>query len=262
VRIADQFAVLKERNEAALVLFVTGGDPSLEALPDICEALQEAGADLIEIGVPFTDPIADGPVIQASSQRALDRGVRPGMVLETLGKIDFRVPVILMGYYNTALRVGLPEYAQRLKNAGASGTIMCDLIPEEADEWIAASQEAELDTVFLAAPTSTLERRQAVCRVSSGFVYAVSRMGVTGVGTSMGDSTEGLVESLRELAECPVCVGFGVSTPEDVKRVSGIADGAIVGSWLVDRLARDWDDHSARSELLADVRRLKEATRR
>ncbi|MFM9873551.1 MAG: tryptophan synthase subunit alpha [Fimbriimonadaceae bacterium] len=262
MRIADQFAVLNERNEAALVLFVTGGDPSLEALPDICEALQDAGADLIEIGVPFTDPIADGPVIQASSQRALDRGVKPGMVLDTLSGIEFRVPVILMGYYNTALRVGLPEYAKKLRAAGASGTIMCDLIPEEAGDWISASQGADLDTVFLAAPTSNFERRKAVCDVSTGFVYAVSRMGVTGVGTSMGDSTEGLVGSLKELASCPVCVGFGVSTPEDVKRVSGIADGAIVGSWLVDRLARDWDNNSARAELLADVRRLKEATRR
>lgn len=262
MRIADQFAVLKERNEAALVLFVTGGDPSLEALPEICEALQDAGADLIEVGVPFTDPIADGPVIQASSQRALDRGVRPGMVLDTLTSIEFRVPVILMGYYNTALRVGLPEYAERLKGAGASGTIMCDLIPEEADQWIAASKQAELDTVFLAAPTSTPQRRKAVCDVSTGFVYAVSRMGVTGAGTTMGDSTEGLVGDLREFATCPVCVGFGVSTPDDVKRVSAIADGAIVGSWLVNRLASDWGNNEARKELLADVRRLKEATRR
>lgn len=262
MRIADQFAILKERNESALVLFITAGDPSIEALPDICQALEESGADVIEIGVPFTDPIADGPVIQASSQRALDRGVNPRMVLESLSKIHFQVPVVLMGYYNTALQVGLPDYAVRLSEVGVSGTIMCDLIPEEAEDWILASKGAGLDTIFLAAPTSNLVRRRAVCGVSTGFVYAVSRTGVTGVGAAMGDSTEGLVSSLKEVSQCPVCVGFGISSPEDVRRVSGIADGAIVGSWLVDRLARDWDDTRARKELLADVRRLKEATRR
>ena len=262
MNLADQFGALRERNEAALVLFVTGGDPSLDALPEIVEGLQEAGADILEIGLPFTDPIADGPVIQAASQRALDRGVRPGQVLEALGKCDLRVPVILMGYYNPALRVGLENFAQSAKDAGASGTIMCDLIPEEAGDWVAASGKAGLDTVFLAAPTSNAERRRVVCEASTGFIYAVSRMGVTGAGSTMGDTTEGLVGDLKELTDQPICVGFGISTPEDVRRVSGIADGAIIGSWLVDRLARDWDDSAARRALLDDVRKLKEGTRR
>lgn len=240
---------------------MTGGDPSLEALPEIAEALQEAGADLLEIGVPFTDPIADGPVIQASSQRALDRGVRPSQVLEKLSHVSLEIPVVLMGYFNSAHRVGLAQYAKNIAEVGVSGTIMCDLIPEEADEWISASKSAVLDTVFLAAPTSTLERQKVVCQVSTGFVYAVSRTGVTGTGSEVAVSTEGLVGSLRGFTDVPVCVGFGISKPDHVRAVCEYADGAIVGSWLVDRLARDWTDRAARKTLLDEVRELKKATR-
>ncbi|MBL8068080.1 MAG: tryptophan synthase subunit alpha [Armatimonadetes bacterium] len=260
--LSERFTSLRQRNEAALILFVTAGDPTLEDLPEITSALQGAGADVIEIGIPFTDPIADGPVIQASSQRALDRGVTPGMVLESLGRCTLDIPVVLMGYYNPALSWGLGRFANSAKAAGASATIMCDLIPEEAGDWVAASSEAGLDTVFLAAPTSTPQRRQVVCEAATGFIYAVSRMGVTGSGVEMGESTAGLVADLKSRTSTPVCVGFGISTPDHVRQVSGYADGAIIGSWLVERLTRDWADPVSRNGLLEDVRKLKEATRR
>lgn len=261
MKIQDQFAALRTKGEKGLVLFITAGDPSLEALPDIAQALQEAGADILEIGVPFTDPIADGPVIQASSQRALDRGVTPSQVMDAVGELSVDIPVVLMGYFNPAHRVGLWEYAKQMAGAGVSGSIMCDLIPEEADEWIEASTSAGVDTVFLAAPTSTLERQRIVCEVSTGFVYAVSRNGVTGVGTEVADSTEGLVTSLRGFTDVPICVGFGISQPDHVRSVCEYADGAIVGSWLVDRLARDWEVASSRSALLREVKTLKDATK-
>lgn len=259
--IAEKFAQLRARNEKALIAFITAGDPSLEDLPSIISMLVEAGVDILEIGVPFSDPIADGPTIQASSQRALDRGVRPGAILEVLKGIDVPIPIVLMGYYNTAYRRGLVSYAQDLKAAGASGTIMCDLIPEEGDDWIAASQSAGLDTIFLAAPTSTPDRLTEVARVATGFLYAVSRTGVTGAQTVTSSDARGLVETLKGLTEVPVCVGFGISTPEQVREVAAYADGAVVGSWLVDLLARDWQGGAGAQEIGSKVAALKVATR-
>ncbi|MBX3114875.1 MAG: tryptophan synthase subunit alpha [Fimbriimonadaceae bacterium] len=261
MNLSAKFSALQARGEKALVLFITAGDPSLEALPEIAEALQEAGADILEIGLPFTDPIADGPVIQASSQRALDRGVRPRHVLAKMAECQFEVPVVLMGYYNPALRWGLSEFAAQCKSAGASGTIMCDVIPEEAGDWISASKQAGLDTVFLAAPTSTPERQKVVCESSSGFVYAVSRTGVTGAGESAAASSEELVSQLRQYTSTPICVGFGISQPDQVRGVCQYADGAIIGSWLVNEIANHWDDSSARKTLLNRVRELKSATK-
>lgn len=261
MNLSAKFGELKQIDEKALVLFVTAGDPNIESLPEITEALQAAGADVLEIGMPFTDPIADGPVIQASSQRALDRGVRPRHVLESMSKCNFEVPAILMGYYNPALNVGLQEFANQVRATGASGTIMCDLIPEEADDWIAASRKADLDTVFLAAPTSTPERQKVVCAASTGFVYAVARTGVTGAATGESGSPETLVRELKNFTGTPVCVGFGISTPEHVREVCRYADGAIVGSWLVTELATNWENSSDRNKLLSQVKALKSATR-
>ena len=259
--LAEQFAALKSRNEAALILCVTAGDPDLAELPAILETLQAAGADAIEIGIPFTDPIADGPTIQASSQRALDRGVTPDAVLEALGKATLTVPVVLMGYMNPVLRMGYDAFCQRAKAAGASAVIMCDLIPEEGADWMAAAERNTIDTVFLAAPTSTPDRLDLVAQSSRGFVYAVSRTGVTGKGSGEQDP-EALVSALQARTEVPVCVGFGVRTPEDVARISRYADGAIVGSSLVDILAAGWQGGAGREAVSDYVRGLKAATRR
>ena len=258
--IAEKFAELRARGERALVLFATAGDPSLEDLPGVLDALQEGGADLIEVGIPFSDPIADGPIIQASSQRALDRGVTPAKVFEVLGRADVSVPVVVMGYYNTLLRLGLATSAKELHRAGVSGAIVTDLTPEEADDWIAASRASGLDNIFLAAPTSTDARLDEVCRRASGFVYAVSRTGVTGSAVSVPPEVRRLVERVKARTDLPVCVGFGISKPEHVRMVCEVADGAVIGSWLVDFLAKEWDGGMGRQTLVDAVRELKAAT--
>lgn len=259
--IDSRFARLRAQGEKALVLYVTAGDPTLEALPEILRALEDAGADLLEVGIPFSDPIADGPVIQAASQRALERSTTPQAVLEALVKACVEVPIVLMGYYNTMLRRGLASAALEARQAGVDGFIVCDLIPEEAGDWVSAARSAGLDTVFLAAPTSTDERVEMVCRHSTGFVYAVSRTGVTGASEQVPAEAFHLVDRIQARTTTPVCVGFGVSKPEHVRAVCSRADGAVVGSWLVDRLAQDWSTAEGRKALLDEVRSLKAATR-
>lgn len=256
------FTNLRSRNEAALIVFITAGDPSLAKLPAILDALVEGGADVIEIGIPFSDPIADGPVIQASSQRALDRGVTPGQVLDALQAHPVSVPIVLMGYYNPILRHGLSEFATRAKAAGASGTIVSDLTPEEAGPWVEASHAAGLDTVFLAAPTSTDDRLKAVADHATGFVYAVSRTGVTGSHQAAPPDVGALVARIRKQTSTPICVGFGISQPEHVRAVAAVADGAVVGSWLVSWLAEHWNGGAGAPALVAAIRNLKEATKR
>jgi tryptophan synthase alpha chain len=261
MEISAKFKSLAAKEERALVLFVTAGDPSLEQLPQILAALDEGGADFIEVGIPFSDPIADGPIIQASSQAALDRGVTPLQVLQTLAEIQMDTPLVAMGYYNTALRLALPNYAAVLRSSGVSGCITSDLTPEEAHEWKSACAAEKVDTIFLAAPTSTDERLDKVCAASTGFVYAVSRTGVTGTSNQVSPDVRDLVTRIKHRTDLPVCVGFGISTPEHVRLVCEVADGAVVGSWLVDWLAKNWDGGKGRSELVRHLRTLKEATR-
>lgn len=260
--IETAFTNLATKAEKALVLFVTAGDPSLEQLPSILRCLEDSGADVIELGIPFSDPIADGPSIQASSQRALDRGVNPVMVLEAVQSSGVKIPLIGMGYFNTAVKWGEARFAADMKQAGFSGTIMCDLTPDYAESWIGASRAVDLDTIFLAAPTSTDERLHLAAEASRGFVYAVSRTGVTGSNSSdSGVSPAGMVEKIKSYTTTPVCVGFGIQQPDDVKSVCEYADGAIIGSWLVNRLASDWNDGLGANEIAAQVRNLKAATR-
>jgi tryptophan synthase alpha chain len=257
----DRFELLRERGEKALVLFVTAGDPSLEDLPGILETLQEAGADIVEVGIPYSDPIADGPTIQASSQRALDRGVTPLEVLEALRQVQLEIPVVLMGYYNPLLRLGLEPFAQAASEAGVTGTIISDLTPEEAEGWLQASRAHALDNVFLVAPTSTSERIAQVCQRASGFIYAVSRTGVTGASQDAPNEVRELVERIRSCTSLPICVGFGISMPEHVGLVTEVADGAVVGSWLVNLLANEWRGGAGASLIREQVAALKAATR-
>lgn len=258
--LAVRFSELKRRGEKALICYLTAGDPSLEAVHEIIQALEEAGADVIEIGMPFSDPIADGPTIQASSQRALDRGVTPKSVLEAISKAQTSVPLVLMGYTNPVYRWGFERFASDAKAAGLSGTILSDLTPEESEDWVHASREADLDTIFLASPTSTDARLDAVCARSSGFVYAVSRTGVTGAASQAPPEVKDLVTRIKVRTKLPVCVGFGISKPEHVRMVCDVADGAVVGSWLVDLLASSWRDGFGRSEVIERVAELKAAT--
>ncbi|HVT11500.1 MAG TPA: tryptophan synthase subunit alpha [Fimbriimonadaceae bacterium] len=259
--IAAKFADLKARGEKALVLFVTAGDPRLEDLPAILSTLEEGGADLVEVGIPFSDPIADGPTIQASSQRALDQGVTPSAIYELLAANRASVPLVAMGYYNAVLRLGLGAAAETLARAGFSGTIVSDLTPEESGDWKEASRQAGLDTIFLAAPTSTDARLDEVCRRSSGFVYAVSRMGVTDANVCVPPEARDLVTRIKARTALPVCVGFGISKPEHVRMVCEVADGAVIGSWLVDLLHREWKGGAGRGRIVELIRELKAATR-
>jgi tryptophan synthase alpha chain len=255
------FSACHERGEKALVVFVTAGDPELAELPAILEALEEGGADVIEIGLPFSDPIADGPSIQASSQRALDRGVRPLDALKVLASTMGKVPRIVMGYINTVLQPGLESFADQALAAGVSGSILCDVTPEEAGDWIDVSRTKGLDTVFLAAPTSTDARLDLVVERGRGFIYAVSRTGVTGKGQQTFVEARELVLRLRSRTDLPIAVGFGISKPDDVRAVCEFADGAVVGSLIVDFLAEHWKGGAGREGLVAMVRDLKAATK-
>ncbi len=258
--LAERFELLKRRNEKALVLFLTAGDQPLSELSSIVATLEEGGADVIEIGIPFSDPFGEGPTIQASSQRSLDNGTNPRAILEALATIDAGIPIVTMGYYNPILRSGLSHFAEESAKAGVSGTIVSDLVPDEADAWCAASSAAGLSTIFLAAPTSTSQRIDDVCAKATGFVYAVSRTGVTGAENQVPPDVAVLVSRIREKTDKPVCVGFGISSPEHVRMVCQAADGAVVGSFLVDLLHREWKDGQGREKVLEAVRALKAAT--
>jgi tryptophan synthase alpha chain len=234
-RIAERFARRKAEGRAAFVPFLTAGDPSLDRTVEIALGLEAAGADVLELGVPFSDPIADGPVIQRSSERALGRGVTLAAVLEAVRRIRERseLPLLLFSYYNPLLQHGLDRLAAEAAEAGVDGVLVTDLPPEEGGEWIAAARAAEVDTVFLAAPTSPPDRLRRVAEASRGFVYAVSRTGVTGERQALSDEARPLVERLHELTDVPVALGFGLSTPEQVAEAAAVADGVVVGSALV-----------------------------
>ena len=234
-RIGESFARRKAEGRAAFVPFLTAGDPSLERTVDAAVELQEAGADVLELGVPFSDPLADGPVIQRSSERALGRGVTLEAVLGAVRRIRERseLPLLLFSYYNPLLQRGLERLAREAAEAGVDGVLVTDLPPEEADGWLAAARGARLDTVFLAAPTSPPERLRRVADASRGFVYAISRTGVTGERSAVSSEAEPLVARLRGLTGVPVALGFGLSTPEQVAEAGKVADGVVVGSALV-----------------------------
>jgi tryptophan synthase alpha chain len=234
-RISERFARQRAEGRPAFVAFLTAGDPSLDRTVEAAVALDQAGADVLELGVPFSDPLADGPVIQRSSERALARGVTLSAVLDAVRRIRERseLPLLLFSYYNPLLQYGVGRLARDAKAAGVDGALVTDLPPEEAEEWIAAARAADLDTVFLASPTSPAERLRRVAEASRGFVYAISRTGVTGERQALSGDAGPLVERLRGLTDVPVALGFGLSTPEQVREAAGIADGVVVGSALV-----------------------------
>ncbi len=234
-RIGERFVERRRQGRPAFVAFLTAGDPSLERTVRAAAELEAAGADVLELGVPFSDPLADGPVIQRSSERALRRGVTLATVLDLVRRIraESALPLLLFSYFNPLLQHGLARLAGEAKEAGADAVLVTDLPPEEAADWVAAARAAELDTVFLASPTSPEERLRAVAEASRGFVYAISRTGVTGERHSLSAEARPLVERLRALTDVPVALGFGLSTPEQVAEAAGVADGVVVGSALV-----------------------------
>lgn len=244
-----------ERQPGALVPFLTVGDPDLPTTVDLAVALAERGAGVIELGLPYSDPIADGPTIQASSQRALDRGVRLKDVFTVVRGIRERsdVPLVLFTYCNPIYRYGLERFLAEAATAGADGILMPDIPPEEATDLRETASRFGLDVIFLVAPTSTPDRIATICKASGGFVYLVAATGVTGARTQLA---EGLAERLTLVKQCsdlPVAVGFGVSTPEQVAAIRAMgADGVVVGSALVERIGR-WTAElgSDRAQLVA-----------
>jgi len=219
----------------ALIAYLTAGDPSPARTPDLVAALERGGADLIELGVPFSDPIADGPVIQRGAERALKAGTTLAAVLEiarTIRQLS-QIPLLLFTYLNPVMRYGVEKLASDAKAAGIDGCLLTDLSVEEAAPYLGAMRAAALDTVFLAAPTSTPERLKLVAKYSTGFVYLVSRTGVTGERDSLSESVEPLVASMRAITPLPLAVGFGISTPEQAREVARVADGVVVGSAFV-----------------------------
>lgn len=237
--IAEAFAkAAGEKNAAAFMPFVTAGYPDPDSWLEVCRILAAQGADLIEVGVPFSDPVADGPVIQATSQAALDNGVTPPAVLEMTARAakETGVPLVLMTYFNPVLAYGLEAFARDAARAGAAGVIVPDLPPEEAGPWMEAAEAAGLDTVFLAAPTTTSGRLQRVLAACRGFLYYVSLTGVTGSALEVGSATLETLSRLRQASPLPVAVGFGVSQPEQARALAPAADGVIVGSALMKAL--------------------------
>lgn len=263
-RLSERFAALKARGEKALVCFVTAGDPSCQQTVEIVTALAEAGVDAVEIGFPFSDPLADGPSIQASSQRALDGGMTVAKGLECLAAVRRNapdLPMIVMTYYNPILRYGLERYAADAKAAGADAHIVTDLTPEEAEEWKRISAANDMDTIFLLAPTSTPHRIEIVSQLSSGFIYCVSRTGVTGARQDIPAELTEVVTRIKSQTNLPVCVGFGISKPEHVRRITAFADGVVVGSALVDLIHKHRDNPNLAEIVRTCATELKSATR-
>jgi tryptophan synthase alpha chain len=234
-RIRGRFERLHKEGRKGFVAFVTAGDPSLERTVEIALEMDRAGVDVLELGVPFSDPLADGPVIQRSSQRALERGVALKDVLEVVRRIRQRseMPIVLFGYFNPFLRFGLEKAVAAAREAGVDGSLVTDLPPEEAAEWLAVSRRHDLDTVFLAAPTSPPERLRAVVEASRGFVYAVSRTGVTGERDAISADAAPLVTAVKRGTNLPVALGFGIAQPAQVKAAAQVADAVVVGTALV-----------------------------
>ena len=258
-RIARLFDSLRSTGRKGLIAYLTAGDPSPDRTPALVEALVRGGADLIELGVPFSDPIADGPVIQRAGQRALAAGTTLAKVLDIAFQVRLKseVPLLLFTYLNPVLRYGLDTLARDAAAAGIDGCLLTDASVEEAGAYVGAMQGHNLDTVFLAAPTSTERRLKLVAEYSTGFVYLVSRTGVTGARASLSDAVGPLVRAMRAVTDLPLAVGFGVSRPEHVAELGAQVEAVVVGSAFVRLIERYGDSPALEAQLEALARELK-----
>ena len=259
-RIADTFQRLRESNRTGIIAYVTVGFPDVGSTLELAPAIIEGGADMVELGVPFSDPLADGATIQRASQVALANGVTLGTCLDTCGALRRRfplVPLILMGYYNPIFAYGLERYARDAQEAGADGVIVPDLPPEEAEALRRSCSARGQDVIFLLAPTSTDRRIQEVGRIASGFIYCVSLTGVTGARRDLPAELPEFIARVRRLSKTPLAVGFGVSTGEHVREIGRLAEAVIVGSALTAEIERAGPG-TARERARAFVARLRE----
>jgi tryptophan synthase alpha chain len=263
-RIGKTFSELKRRGEAALIPFITAGDPDLPTTLKIMRALDRGGADCIELGIPFSDPTADGPTIQRSSERALKRPVSLPAIFLLVREFHrtSQVPVVLFGYFNPIFRFGLERFARQAAKAGADGVLCVDLPPEESAELKHWTDAAELDLIFLLSPTSGPDRVHQVARQGRGFIYYVSVTGVTGARRSLDDGLRSQVDRVRKIASLPIGVGFGISTPKQAAWIAGFADAAVVGSALVERIERAKGNGQKAKQAGKFIAQLKRAIRR
>ena len=256
-RLGERFAALRAKDRAALVTFVTAGDPDFDTSSQILAGLPEAGADIIEIGMPFSDPMADGPAIQASSLRALGSGHNTGKTLDLVRAFratDATTPIVLMGYYNPIYRYGNQRFLDDCKNAGADGLIIVDLPPEEDSELCLPARDTGLHFIRLATPTTDEARMAKVLTNNSGFIYYVSITGITGTRTAAAADVGARVAALRAATDLPIAVGFGIKTPDQAAAIARVADAAVVGSVLVERIFEGLDaDGCAGAGLVAET---------
>ena len=252
-RIAERFSQLRKAGKTGLVTYVTAGDPDLARSADIIRRLDKAGADILEIGVPFSDPLADGPVIQRATERALAAGTTLNGVLEMLKSLraDISAPVVIFSYANPILRMGLEQFVREARAAGVDGVLTLDMPPEEGETFRAAFAQAGIDTIFLLSPTTTVERIRRASELGSGFLYGISRLGVTGVRDTVDDSARELAMRVKPETHLPLALGFGISKPEHVRAIGQWADAAVVGSALVKVIA----EHGQAPGLLDEVER-------
>lgn len=246
------FESVRSRADPGLVTFVTAGDPNLGRSADILRVLDSAGADVIEVGVPFSDPLADGPVIQRASERALRTGTTLSRTISMVEEIRSTVQagIVLFTYANPVVRMGLKTFLERAANAGVDGVLILDLPIEEAEEFQTTAKDVAIDPIFLLSPTTSDDRIRRAAELGRGFLYGISRLGVTGATDTISDGAEKLIGRIRRLTDMPIAVGFGISRPEHVAAVGRWADAAVVGSGLVDVIAR-----ASSAELLGDVER-------
>jgi tryptophan synthase alpha chain len=262
-RISQTFEYLQKTHERALIPYVMAGDPDLEMTKRLVREMVRRGGDIIEIGVPFSDPLADGPIIQRASQRALQAGTTLRKILRSVSELrhDIDVPLVLMTYYNPVFRYGEEAFVADVLDAGVDGIIVPDLPPEEGQSLMELTTDTPLDMIFLAAPTSTSARLALISEASQGFIYYVSRLGTTGVRDQLAGDLRMMLEKVRASTSKPIAVGVGVSTPEHVRLVAELADGVVVGSAIL-KLIEDLEDRVDRLEHVGDfVAALKAATR-
>lgn len=260
-RINKKFIQLKRKRKKALITFITAGDPDLRTTEKLVPEIAQSGADIIELGVPFSDPLADGPTIQASSQRALRSRTSLAKILKTVKKLRDKteVPLVLMTYLNPIYRYGYKKFVNECGSAGVDGIIVPDLIPEEAGDLIVRAKKSKLSVIFLATPTSSSERIRMIASKSTGFLYYVSLTGTTGERKTISESLIAELKKIRRMTRIPVACGFGISTPGQAKEVSRYADGVIVGSAIVKLIGKYGRSNRTLKEVKKFVSSLKES---
>ena len=263
-RISDVFSRARSENRAAFIAYITAGDPSISRTAELVGALAAAGADIVELGIPFSDPIADGPTNQAAAERALAAGTRLEDIFESIREIreNSQIPIVLFSYANPVLRRGVSTFADEASRAGADALLFTDVPVEEMARFSPALENAGIDPIMLVTPTSNRSRIRAASRMGSGFLYLVSRLGVTGAQNDLDDGLEELVGRVRKSSKLPLAVGFGISTPEQVSQVAKWSDGVVVGSAIVNMIDERAGDEDLPTALENFVRPLVEACQR